>query len=222
MHLGHVAEEIQHRLQHIFVRGDDGRRAVNDGNDLFDYDEHWQDYIWFYEFFDADTGRGLGASHQCGWTGLIAKMIQDTGYVGNRIRMYMMITYGAVASTADSRRPLGRQQQLQLTTLTMCFLAPRRLAKSSHGFVGRQPRVPLAIGAASMARSTAITNITPMTVRTTGRDERAKRMITSPDMSRKLWKGCVRRGMLPTTKPNWRLQSMISKPDGLELSLEDA
>ncbi|KAL8643057.1 MAG: hypothetical protein Q9228_000296 [Teloschistes exilis] len=79
MHLGHVAEEIQHRLQHLFVQGDDGRRAVNDGNDLFDFDQHWKDYIWFYEFFDADTGRGLGASHQCGWTGLIAKMIHDTG-----------------------------------------------------------------------------------------------------------------------------------------------
>ncbi|KAL8855757.1 MAG: hypothetical protein Q9198_010815, partial [Flavoplaca austrocitrina] len=79
MHLGHVAEEIQHRLHHIFVRGEDGRRAVNDRNDMLDFDEHWKDYIWFYEFFDADTGRGLGASHQCGWTGLIAKMIHDTG-----------------------------------------------------------------------------------------------------------------------------------------------
>lgn len=79
MHLGHVAEEIQHRLQHLFVRGDDGRRAVNEGNDLLDFDPHWKEYLWFYEFFDADTGRGLGATHQCGWTGLIAKMIHDTG-----------------------------------------------------------------------------------------------------------------------------------------------
>ncbi|KAI9826168.1 MAG: hypothetical protein M1819_007424 [Sarea resinae] len=79
MHLGHVAEEIQHRLQHLFVRGDDGRRAVNAGNDMLDYDPHWKDYMWFHEFFDADTGRGLGASHQCGWTGLIAKIIHDTG-----------------------------------------------------------------------------------------------------------------------------------------------
>ncbi|KAI9753805.1 MAG: hypothetical protein M4579_004986 [Chaenotheca gracillima] len=79
MHLGHVAEELQHRLQHLFVRGDDGRRAVNDGNDMLDYDPHWKDYLWFYEFFDADTGRGLGATHQCGWTGLLAKMIHDTG-----------------------------------------------------------------------------------------------------------------------------------------------
>lgn len=47
---------------------------------MLDHDPHWKDYITFYEFFDADTGRGLGASHQCGWTGLIAKMIHDTGY----------------------------------------------------------------------------------------------------------------------------------------------
>ncbi|KAL9593432.1 MAG: hypothetical protein Q9219_007557 [cf. Caloplaca sp. 3 TL-2023] len=79
MHLGRVAEEIQHRLQSLFVRGDDGRRAINNGNGIFDFDEHWKDCVWFYEFFDANTGRGLGASHQCGWTGLIAKIIHDTG-----------------------------------------------------------------------------------------------------------------------------------------------
>ncbi|PHH66695.1 hypothetical protein CDD81_6532 [Ophiocordyceps australis] len=79
MHLGKVAEEIQHRLQHLFSRTDDGRRSVNAGNDLLDFDEYWKDHVWFYEFFDGDTGRGLGASHQCGWTGLIARMIHDTG-----------------------------------------------------------------------------------------------------------------------------------------------
>jgi len=79
MHLGHVAEEVQHRLTHLMAKGDDGRRAINDGNDMLDFDEHWKDTPHFYEFFDGDTGRGLGASHQCGWTGLIAKMIHDTG-----------------------------------------------------------------------------------------------------------------------------------------------
>jgi hypothetical protein len=79
MHLGHVAEEIQHRLQHLMARDSDGRRAVNAGNDILDFDPHWKDYCWFFEFFDGDTGRGLGASHQCGWTGLMAKMIHDTG-----------------------------------------------------------------------------------------------------------------------------------------------
>jgi len=79
MHLGHVSEEIQHRLQHLFARGDDGRRAINDGNETLDFDPLWKDNLWFYEFFDGDTGRGLGATHQCGWTGLIARMIHDTG-----------------------------------------------------------------------------------------------------------------------------------------------
>ncbi|CAJ2511835.1 Uu.00g074600.m01.CDS01 [Anthostomella pinea] len=79
MHLGHVSEEIQHRLQHLFARGDDGRRSVNAGSDLLDFDQHWKDNMWFHEFFDGDTGRGLGATHQCGWTGLIARMIHDTG-----------------------------------------------------------------------------------------------------------------------------------------------
>lgn len=79
MHLGKVAEEIQHRLQHLFARTDDGRRSINAGDDRLDFDEHWKDYLWFYEFFDGDCGRGLGATHQCGWTGLIARMIHDTG-----------------------------------------------------------------------------------------------------------------------------------------------
>ena len=74
MHLGHVAEEIQHRLQHLFAKADDGTRAMNGGDERLNFDPHWKDYLWFYEFFDADTGRGLGASHQCGWTGLIAKV----------------------------------------------------------------------------------------------------------------------------------------------------
>ena len=79
MHLGHVAEELQHRLQHLMATNEKGRRAMHDGNDMLDADPHWKDYMWFYEFFDGDTGRGLGASHQCGWTGLMAKMIHDTG-----------------------------------------------------------------------------------------------------------------------------------------------
>ncbi|KJR87324.1 glycoside hydrolase family 63 [Sporothrix schenckii 1099-18] len=79
MHLGHVSEELQHRLQHLYVRNDDGRRSINDGNDLLDFDPLWKDNLWFYEYFDGDSGRGLGATHQCGWTSLIARMIHDTG-----------------------------------------------------------------------------------------------------------------------------------------------
>ncbi|BFZ58274.1 hypothetical protein PYCC9005_005336 [Savitreella phatthalungensis] len=79
MHLGHVAEEIQHRVQHLFARDDEGRRAANGGSDKLDYDPHFRDHVLFHEFFHADNGRGLGASHQLGWTGLVAKMIHDTG-----------------------------------------------------------------------------------------------------------------------------------------------
>ena len=79
MHLGHVAEELQHRLQHLYVRTGEGKRAVHNDHPFLDSDPHWREHIWFYEYFDGDTGRGLGASHQCGWTGLLAKLIHDTG-----------------------------------------------------------------------------------------------------------------------------------------------
>lgn len=79
MHLGHVAEELQHRLQHIFARDDDGRRACNAGIDMLDRNPNWRDLVFFHEFFHGDTGQGLGASHQTGWTGLVAKLIHDTG-----------------------------------------------------------------------------------------------------------------------------------------------
>lgn len=79
MSLAHVAEELQHRLQHLFARDDQGTRAINGGNNTLNYDPHWRDYLWFHEFFHADNGTGLGASHQTGWTGLIAKLIHDSG-----------------------------------------------------------------------------------------------------------------------------------------------
>jgi len=79
MHLGKVAENIQHRLITMFLRDEEGRRPINSGYELLDFDPDWKDNVWFFEFFDGDSGRGLGASHQCGWTGLIAKMIHDTG-----------------------------------------------------------------------------------------------------------------------------------------------
>ncbi|KAJ4180153.1 hypothetical protein NW755_012004 [Fusarium falciforme] len=79
MHFGKVTEELQHRLQHLFARSDDGRRPINSGNDTRDFDPHWKDYMSFYEFFDGDTGQGLGANHHCGSSSLIARIIHDTG-----------------------------------------------------------------------------------------------------------------------------------------------
>jgi hypothetical protein len=67
------------RLVAIFKRDSTGRRPTNGGVDLFDQDPHWRDCVPFYEYFHGDTGRGVGASHQTGWTGLVAALIQERG-----------------------------------------------------------------------------------------------------------------------------------------------
>lgn len=79
MNLYEVAKEIADRLTRIFLRDEHGRRAVYGGTEKFQTDPHWRDYILFYEYFHGDNGAGLGASHQTGWTGLIAKLIQLFG-----------------------------------------------------------------------------------------------------------------------------------------------
>ncbi|CCW34726.1 Mannosyl oligosaccharide glucosidase [Chthonomonas calidirosea] len=79
MTLWEVATELSHRLVHIFLRDGNGRRAVFGDNETFQTDPNWKDYIPFHEYFHGDTGKGLGASHQTGWTGLIAKLIEQSG-----------------------------------------------------------------------------------------------------------------------------------------------
>jgi hypothetical protein len=79
MTLAEVAEEIARRLTRTFLRGPDGRRPVHGGHEQFQTDPHWRDLILFYEYFHGDNGRGVGASHQTGWTGLVAKLIQQIG-----------------------------------------------------------------------------------------------------------------------------------------------
>ena len=75
--LWQVAADLSQRLVELFTRGADGRRAVHGRYQKFQTDPHWKDLILFYEYFDGDTGMGLGASHQTGWTGLVAKLIQQ-------------------------------------------------------------------------------------------------------------------------------------------------
>jgi hypothetical protein len=65
------------RLLSIYKRDGNGRRAVYEGLRKFQEDPHWRDLLLFYEFFHGDTGRGLGASHQTGWTGLVASLIDE-------------------------------------------------------------------------------------------------------------------------------------------------
>ncbi len=78
MNLFEVAKEISDRLTRIFLR-DGGRRPVYGATRKFQEDPHWRDHILFYEYFHGDNGAGLGASHQTGWTGLVAKLIQLFG-----------------------------------------------------------------------------------------------------------------------------------------------
>ena len=77
--LREVAAELSRRLSALFLRGADGKRPVNGGIEMFDQDPHWRDYIAFHEYFHGDTGRGLGASHQTGWTALVATLLQQSG-----------------------------------------------------------------------------------------------------------------------------------------------
>jgi hypothetical protein len=79
MNLGQVAAELSRRLIRLFLRNSSGRRPIYGGQDILGKDPHWQDLILFNEYFHGDNGAGLGASHQTGWTGLVAKLIQQSG-----------------------------------------------------------------------------------------------------------------------------------------------
>jgi hypothetical protein len=77
--LWEVATEISRRLNRIFLRDEHGRRPVFGGSEKFQQDPHWRDLIPFHEYFHGDNGAGIGASHQTGWTGLVAKLIEQSG-----------------------------------------------------------------------------------------------------------------------------------------------
>lgn len=77
--LGEVADELSCRLAQIFLRDENGRRAVFGNYEIMQTDPHWRDYILFHEYFHGDNGSGRGATHQTGWTGLVAKLLQQIG-----------------------------------------------------------------------------------------------------------------------------------------------
>jgi hypothetical protein len=83
MNLFDVGREIANRLIRIFLC-ESGRRPLYGGSTKFQTDPHWKDYLLFYEYFNGDNGAGLGASHQTGWTGLIAKLIELFGRIDGR------------------------------------------------------------------------------------------------------------------------------------------
>jgi hypothetical protein len=77
--LWEVAVELSRRLMRLFLRDREGRRPVDGTTEQFHRDAYWRDLILFHEYFHGDTGAGLGASHQTGWTGLVAKLVQQSG-----------------------------------------------------------------------------------------------------------------------------------------------
>ena len=76
MSIGEVADELARRLSQLFLKGADGQRPALKYHPKLASDPHFKDYALFHEYFHGDNGRGVGASHQTGWTGLIAKLLQ--------------------------------------------------------------------------------------------------------------------------------------------------
>jgi len=99
VNLDEVADQITERLVNIFRRDQNGQRPVFGDNEKFQTDPHWRDYIPFHEYFHGDTGRGGGASHQTGWTGLVALLLRDT------------------ASATSVTRSQARQGQIEATRI---------------------------------------------------------------------------------------------------------
>jgi hypothetical protein len=86
MTLQEVAHELARRLTTIFLRDEGGRRPSAGGVEVLQTDPHWRDYVLFHEYFHGDNGAGIGASHQTGWTGLVARLLQQTGLSPRRRR----------------------------------------------------------------------------------------------------------------------------------------
>ena len=88
MNLFEVAREIANRLTNIFLRDANGRRPVYGGSEKFQSDPRWRDHLLFYEYFHGDNGAGIGASHQTGWTGCVATLIELFGKVDAETLLY--------------------------------------------------------------------------------------------------------------------------------------
>jgi len=117
MTLFEVAQELSRRLASTFLQDSDGRRPVYGGTKLFQEDRHWRDLILFYEYYHGDNGAGLGASHQTGWSGLVARLIQSMGQFdadsvledsqGPMARPYRRLAAGSMADVTTAREARG-------------------------------------------------------------------------------------------------------------------
>jgi hypothetical protein len=84
MNLWEVAAELSRRMTSIFLRDENGRRPVFGQLEKFQTDPHWRDLVLFHEYFHGDSGVGVGASHQTGWTGIVTKLMQQSGEARDR------------------------------------------------------------------------------------------------------------------------------------------
>jgi hypothetical protein len=107
MTLYQIAEEIARRLERIFERDSEGRRPVYGGTKLFQDDPHWRDLVLFYEYFHGDNGAGLGASHQTGWTGVIALLMQM--FATSSGRQFLEVGKAAIAEADKIVLPDARE-----------------------------------------------------------------------------------------------------------------
>jgi hypothetical protein len=74
-----IAGELSRRMTSIFLQDENGRRPVFGDLEKFQTDPHWRDFVLFHEYFHGDSGAGIGASHQTGWTGIVTKLMQQSG-----------------------------------------------------------------------------------------------------------------------------------------------
>jgi len=113
--LWEVTTELTRRLITLFTRDETGRRAIHGKREKFQTDPHWRDLILFYEYFNGDTGEGLGASHQTGWTGVVAKLIQQYAEYALRAHPEVGEEFGIGPfreRPSDKSGPAGRTQQV--------------------------------------------------------------------------------------------------------------
>lgn len=130
LNLAEVAEELGYRMIHLFVPDENGDRAINFGehSQVLSNDKYFRDLVPFYEYFDGDTGRGLGASHQCGWTALVAKWISDVGVSCIRLPR---TARSSVGTSVSSTPPVDESESHRIKRM-----ARRKSAKSLMNFTG--------------------------------------------------------------------------------------
>jgi hypothetical protein len=117
MNLFEVARELAKRLTSIFLRDESGRRPVYGGTEKFQTDPHWRDYVLFYEYFHGDNGAGLGASHQTGWTGGVAKLIEFFG----RINGVQFLEGGKRSAFVKNERAFDKERVIDADQPTLTY-----------------------------------------------------------------------------------------------------